>query len=199
MRNNDTNIFPNFFHSSCFSLHIWCSTKKCHNCDMNCWFVPPPCSFRNLSNWTYLLFSCSMFNEMNNVHITIMCTLITLQLTKIFRILLISPRFFSTWTVCSQTNAKAFKVALNFVVTKCESKNVIFALHLPMSSIKGAIRNVTPTKSKHINKSRQAVAIIVQRALFDMSSLSITWNRTNGNETNELKMNHTAKCQWKSF
>lgn len=50
-------------------------------------------------------------------------------------------------------------------------------LDLPISSINGAIRNVTPTKSKHINNSRHAVAMIVHLARCDISSGSITWNR----------------------
>lgn len=45
-----------------------------------------------------------------------------------------------------------------------------------MSSINGAIRNVAPTRARHITSKRQAVAIIVQRAFWDMSSGSITWN-----------------------
>lgn len=59
---------------------------------------------------------------------------------------------------------------------------------LPISSINGAIRNVTPTKSKHINKSRHAVAMIVHRARCDISSGSITCAQNvecNGMEWNE--------------
>lgn len=46
--------------------------------------------------------------------------------------------------------------------------------HLPMSSIRGAILNVIPTNSKHINNKRHAVAMIVHRARCDISSGSIT-------------------------
>lgn len=43
-----------------------------------------------------------------------------------------------------------------------------------MSSISGAIRKVMPTSNRHMISSKQAVAIIVQRARCDRSSGSIT-------------------------
>lgn len=68
------------------------------------------------------------------------------------------------------------------------TKDVYLYVDLPISSINGAIRNVTPTKSKHINKSRHAVAMIVHRARCDISSGSITCAQNvecNGMEWNE--------------
>lgn len=50
---------------------------------------------------------------------------------------------------------------------------------LPISSINGAIRNVTPTSSKHMINSRQAVAMIVHLARCGRSSGSITCNGNN--------------------
>lgn len=50
---------------------------------------------------------------------------------------------------------------------------------IPMSSISGAIRSVTPTSNKHMMSNKQAVAIIVHRARCGRSSWSITyiwWN-----------------------
>lgn len=47
--------------------------------------------------------------------------------------------------------------------------------YLPMSSINGAIRKVTPTSNRHIKSSRQAVAIIVHLARCDKSFGSITY------------------------
>ena len=47
-------------------------------------------------------------------------------------------------------------------------------INLPMSSIIGAIRNVTPTNNRHINSNKNAVAIIVHRARCGKSSGSIT-------------------------
>lgn len=46
--------------------------------------------------------------------------------------------------------------------------------HSPISSIRGAIRKVTPTNRRHINNKRNAVAMIVHLARFDSSSGSIT-------------------------
>lgn len=45
---------------------------------------------------------------------------------------------------------------------------------LPMSSMSGAIRSVTPTRSKHMISSRHAVAIIVHLARCGKSSESTT-------------------------
>lgn len=61
---------------------------------------------------------------------------------------------------------------------------ICIRLDLPMSSINGAIRNVTPTKSKHINNSRHAVAMIVHLARWDISSGSITWRICDPDERN---------------
>lgn len=48
------------------------------------------------------------------------------------------------------------------------------SLHLPISSIMGAIRSVTPINMRHISNRRQAVAMIVQRARCERSWGSIT-------------------------
>lgn len=68
--------------------------------------------------------------------------------------------------------------------TEAKLKLYIWYFHLPISSINGAIRNVTPTKSKHINNSRHAVAMIVHRARCDISSGSITCRSQKLNDRN---------------
>lgn len=54
------------------------------------------------------------------------------------------------------------------------NKSIVNLLCLPISSIKGAIRNVTPTSSKHITSRIHAVAMIVHLARRGKSSGSIT-------------------------
>lgn len=51
-----------------------------------------------------------------------------------------------------------------------KTKVLIIAIDLPMSSIIGAIRSVTPTKSRDMASRRQAVATIVHRARGGSSS-----------------------------
>lgn len=69
------------------------------------------------------------------------------------------------------------------VVSQFGSDGIVY---LPISSINGAIRSVTPTKSKHITSNRHAVAMIVQRARCDKSSGSITC----ASETAKIKYKH---------
>lgn len=84
------------------------------------------------------------------------------------------------------------------IIIKISEKNSRFStgvstkciwFDLPISSINGAIRNVTPTKSKHINNSRHAVAMIVHLARCDISSGSITFNRKKNNNREHKGVN----------